>query len=84
MNEDKICRKCVKKINEDTDRYVHIEDWSKRNIDGDSWWHLECFKKSMNKDLTALEQQAALMLGKARNIYNNLPDEFKQEQYVIQ
>jgi len=83
MKDNKICKKCAGRIVEKKERYVHIEDWDSGKMLGDSWWHLDCFKKAMNRDLTILEKQAAMMLGKAGALYNNLPDEFKQEQYII-
>ena len=83
MKENKICRKCSGRIDEKKDRYVHVEDFNKGKLEGESWWHLDCFKKSMNRDLTILEKQAAMMLGKAGTLYSNLPDEFKQEKHII-
>ena len=82
----KICAACKKKIDERFDRYTHLEDWAYEKMEGDSWWHLECFKKAMNRDLTALEKQAAKMLNKAGVIFNNLPEEFtkpKEEEFEI-
>ena len=84
MKDNKICKKCAGRIDRKKERYVHLEDWHCMDMDNDSWWHLDCFKKSMNRDLTLLEKQAAMMLGKASKIFNNLPDEFKQEEYILQ
>ena len=83
MKENKICRRCAGRIDEKRERYTHVEDWNKGKMEGDSWWHVECFKKAMNRDLTALEKHASMMLGKAGTLYQNLPDEFKQEKYII-
>lgn len=79
----KICRGCKQEINTKRERYVHVEDWKCEKMEADSWWHLKCFTKAMNRDLTALEKQAAIMLKKAGNIYNNLPEEFTQEVFKI-
>jgi len=79
----KICKGCSGRIEENKEKYVHIEDWNKKELTNDSWWHLKCFIKSMNRDLTILEKKAASMLNKADTIFNNLPDEFKEEAYVI-
>lgn len=84
--EIKVCAKCHKRIFEGKERYVHIEDWAFAEMEGESWWHLECFKKAMNRDLTLLEEQTVLMLQKAGNIFNNLPEEMtkpKEKEYVI-
>ena len=82
----KICRACNKEINEKIERYTHVEDWNCEKVVGDSWWHIDCFKKAMNKELTTLGKQAKMMLDKVGTMYQNLPDEFKKSQvkeYVI-
>lgn len=78
-----ICNGCHGKINTKKERYVHVEDWTKDNITADSWWHLKCFKKAMNRDLTELEKKASKMLKKAETIYGNLPEEYTQEVFRI-
>lgn len=82
MKSNKICRACAGRIDEKKDRYTHVEDWDKKELKGDSWWHLNCFKKSMNRDLSQLEKTAKIMLNKAGTIYGNLPDEFKTERTI--
>ena len=82
MKSNKICKACAGRIDEKKDRYVHVEDWSKKEITGESWWHFECFKKAMNRELTQLEKTAAMMLNKAGTLYSNLPDEFKTERTI--
>jgi len=81
----KICRGCNQEINVEIERYVHVEDWNCMKIESDSWWHLKCFGKAMNKNLTALEKQAANMLKKAGDIYQNLPSELTQskKEFII-
>lgn len=82
-----ICHFCKGDINTKKERYVHIEDWNKEEKTSEIWAHLLCFKKAMNKDLTALEKQAQGMLKKAGNIFNSegfksmFPE--KEEEYVI-
>ena len=82
-----ICHFCKKEINTKKERYVHVEDWEKERFIEEIWGHLNCFKKAMNKDLTALEKQAQGMLKKAGSIFNS--DNFKEmfpqkdEEYVI-
>jgi len=83
MKNNKICRRCAGRINEKKERYTHVEDWNKDSLVGESWWHLDCFKKSMNRDLTALEKTAAIMLKKANTLYSNIPEEFKEETIKI-
>ena len=78
-----ICGLCHKKINTKKEKYVHIEDWTCEKKNTENWYHLACFKKAMNRDLTELEKQAGLMLKKASTIYQNLPEEFTQEKYTI-
>jgi len=73
MEKEKICRACGKKIIEKKERYVHNEDWAFGKFEVDSWWHLNCFKRAMNRELTALEKQAQTMLYKAGKIFNTLP-----------
>ena len=80
-NKQLICRACNKKIEIKKDRYTHIEDWNRLKLQGDSWWHVNCFAKAMNRDLTELEKKAELMLNKASLVYNNLPEEMKQEVF---
>jgi len=80
----KVCRVCNVKIVTKKERYVHLEDWKCEKMEADSWWHLNCFKKAMNRELTQLEKQAGMMLNKAGAIFKNLPEEFKpKEEYVI-
>lgn len=78
-----ICIGYNKKINTKEERYNHIEDFNCGEKKGESWWHLNCFKKAMNRDLTEIEKTAKEMLAKAFKIYNNLPDNFKQEEFTI-
>ena len=79
----KICEGCKREIKENKERYVHIEDWAFAEFIKDSWWHLNCFSKAMNKPLTTLEKQAANMLSKAGTIFDNLPNEFKKKQMEV-
>lgn len=76
----KICYGCKKEINEKFEKYTHVEDWGYGNIEGESWWHSNCFGKAMNRELTELEKQAITMMQKAGNIYDNLPEEFKKQK----
>ena len=76
----KICEVCKKIIYEEKERYTHIEDWAFAEKEGESWFHLECFKKSMNREQTILEKQAQGMLAQAKNIFNNLPPEMLQQK----
>jgi len=81
---EKICRACKRIIYEDKERYTHVENWGFGNCESDAWFHLDCFNKAMNKELTALEKQAQLMLNKASGIFNMLPEEMKpKEEYEI-
>jgi len=80
-----ICAGCKQEIDTKNERYTHVEDWAKEVLVNDSWWHLKCFGKAMNRDVTLLEKKAALMLEKAGSIINNLPPELleKREEFVI-
>lgn len=78
-----ICNLCKERINEKEDRYVHLEEFNCETIERNTWMHLKCFNKGMNRDLTKLERTAAAMLKKAGNIFNNLPQEFTEEKYTI-
>lgn len=78
------CRGCNLEIDIKKERYVHIEDWNCEEKVEESWWHLKCYGKSMNRELTALEKKASLMLNLAGNIFKKLPEEFKPEvEYEI-
>ena len=82
----KICKGCKKEINEKFERYTHIEDWAYENMETDSWWHLNCFGKAMNRELTTLEKQAALMLNKAGRVFDNLPEDLikpKEKEFQV-
>ena len=83
----KICHFCKEEINTKEEKYVHVEDWNKENLIKEIWAHLNCFKKAMNRDLTALEKQAQGMLKKAGSIFNsdNFQEMFpqKEEEFVI-
>jgi len=84
MMEKIFCKACTKEIKTKKERYVHIEDFNCEQLTNQSWWHLKCFTKAMNRDLTILEKQAAAMLNKASVIFNKLPDELKaDEEYII-
>jgi len=73
------CMGCRREIDTKRERYTHVEDYNCQVIEGESWWHLSCFGKAMNRDLTQLEKAAAVMLGKAATVFNNLPEEYKNE-----
>jgi len=83
----KICHFCKKEINTKKEKYVHVEDWDREKLIKEIWAHLNCFKKAMNRDLTALEKQAQTMLKRAGSILNS--DGFKEifpekeEEFVI-
>lgn len=81
-----ICKLCNQEINVKEDKYVHVEDYDKQKLLVEGWFHLQCFKKAMNRELTDMEKKAKAMLGKAGNIFNS--EQFKeifpqQEEYVI-
>jgi len=80
-----ICKACNKEIETKKERYVRVEDWRCEKKEVEGWWHLKCYNKSMNRDLTSLEKQAAEMLKKASAIYSNLPQELTKpkEDYII-
>ncbi len=71
-----ICDLCQREINTESEKYVHVEDWEWMKIIKEMWCHSKCFSKAMNKDLTELEKQAKLMLGKAGQIFNS--EQFKE------
>ena len=75
----KICTGCKQEIDDEKERYTHVEDYNKLTLDNESWWHLKCFGKAMNRDLTQLEKKACELLYKANTVFNNLPDELKQQ-----
>lgn len=79
----KVCRACHGNIDSKKERSVHVEDWNCNKMEAEAWFHLKCFNKSMNRDLNILEKQAFTMLKKADTIFNNLPEEFKREEYII-
>ncbi|MAG61794.1 hypothetical protein CMI43_03195 [Candidatus Pacearchaeota archaeon] len=70
------CNLCKVSIKVESGEYVHIEDYKKEKVVSDMWCHLKCFKKAMNRELTALEKQAKEMLGRAGGIFES--DSFKQ------
>ena len=77
---------CKKEIDTEKERYTYVADWNTcAKLEVESWWHIKCFKKAMNKDLTALEKAAAVMLKKANQVYKHLPPEFTQpkEEFII-
>jgi len=83
----KPCHFCKKEIDTKKEKYAHIEDWEKERLVEEIWAHLKCFKKAMNRDLTALEKQAQEMLKKAGGIFNsdNFKEMFpeKEKEFVI-
>lgn len=78
-----ICALCKKEIDTKKERYTHVENWNKEKMESDMWCHVVCFKKAMNRELTALEKTAQSMLKKAASIYDKLPEEFKPEEDFI-
>jgi len=82
-----ICNLCKKEINIKVEKYVHVEDWDKEKMIKEIWRHRLCFKKAMNRDLTALEKQAQEMLKKASRVLNSdgFNDLFpkEKEEYII-
>lgn len=79
-----ICRGCNQEIKTKKERYTHVEDFNCENKEGESWWHIACFKKAMNRTLTELEKTAKMMLDKASTLYKHLPEEFQQkEEFII-
>ena len=81
------CKLCKEELDTSKDKCTHIEDWDNNKKITDVWVHIQCFKKGMNRDLTALEKQAQEMLGKAGRIFNS--EKFKEmfpnkrEEYII-
>lgn len=71
MKPDK-CFLCKGKINEKKDRYVHIQDFNKGEKEADEWCHFQCFNKGMNRELTAMEKQAQVLLNQAQGIFSKL------------
>jgi len=78
-----ICRGCQKEIKTKVEKYTHVEDYNCERKENESWWHLACFGKAMNRELTQLERTAAVMLGKAAVMYNKLPEEFRPESEEV-
>ena len=74
----KICKLCKNPINENEDRYVHVEDFDKGKFQAEMWAHLPCFNKSMNRELTDLEKQAKVMLNRASKLMSWLPQPTEQ------
>lgn len=77
---------CKREIDITKDKYVHVEDWNGTKKEAESWWHLKCFVKAMNRELTEIEKMAGEMLNKAKTAYDNLPEDFKKEkpkEYII-
>lgn len=76
---------CKLEINTFMERYTHVEDFNCQTKEGESWWHLRCFGRAMNRDLTEMEKQAIGILSKASKIFENLPEEFqeKEKEYII-
>ena len=68
----KICLRCKLPIDEKKDRYVHLEDFFVGEKINESWLHIECFKKSMNRDLKELELQAKTILDRTGNMFDRL------------
>ncbi len=78
-----ICELCKKEIDIKNGKYTHVEDYNCELLENDSWFHLVCFQGAMNRSLNNLEKAAAIMLKKSFNVFNNLPDELKQERHSI-
>ena len=74
----KVCIACHGKIKENKEKYVHVEDYNRKELKADNWWHLDCFKRAMNRDLKDLERLNHSLLKKAGHIINSLPDDFKE------
>jgi len=83
----KICHFCKEAINEKKERYVSVEDWEREEMKNKIWAHLNCFNRAMNRDLTALEKQASVMLNQAgRVLESDMFNEMfpKKEVYNVQ
>ena len=80
-----ICAGCGAVINTNLEKYTHIEDFSCKKLEGESWWHVGCLGKAMNRDLTQLEKAAAMLVGKAIPIYDKLERELNdgKTEYAI-
>lgn len=76
-----ICNLCLKEIDNKKEKYVHVEDWNKDEIESEIWCHLACFNKSMNRELTEMEIQAKMMLRKTGELMNRIMP--MQEVYEI-
>lgn len=77
------CKRCNQEIDRKKERYVHVEDYNGEFLEGDSWWHLKCFIRAMNRDLTNLEKQAGTMLEQAKKVYTNLFDQDSEPKEVF-
>jgi len=84
-----ICDLCKGEINTKKERYVHIEDYNKEKIEKEMWYHIKCFKKGMNRELTELEKNAKNMLNTAGKVFNKVVKDnpelnLNEEEYIIQ
>ena len=81
MRKQTICMGCKKEIDIEKEKYAYHSDWNTcHKLEVESWWHIKCFKKAMNRDLTSLEKAAQVMLKKANQVYQHLPPEFTQSK----
>ncbi len=70
------CRLCKQEIEIEIERYVHIEDWNKKDIVKDMWCHLTCYNNSINiqrqgkKIFSRIEGELNKMFGKQEEVYH--------------
>ena len=80
-----ICRGCKEEIITKKERYVHVEDYNCEVKETENYWHLKCFAKAMNRDLTEMEKQTFSLLKNAQGLFARVNKAFpkQEEEFVI-
>ena len=71
------CNLCKANIIIDEERYIHLEDWNKKDIVSEIWSHLRCYNTAIFHGQRNLEKQAKQLIDKMIPIVNQLTNENK-------
>ena len=85
------CIICKKNINESKEKWVHLIDYDRKQITGEQFYHLECWKNRFKIDNSARKQKMMKqamssiggMLKNLQQMQKNMPEEEKKEYYEI-
>ena len=66
------CKLCKANIIVEEEKYIHLEDWDRKDIVSEIWCHLKCYNTAIFTGQRSLEKQAKQLLDQMTPIVNEL------------